>query len=162
MGLDVTAYGRLRKADRQEPEAEYDLPCAVRIYVEPSFRERCQDLEDRVVYECATECEGPSMAYSFYNRWRDRLAQIAGYGSAADVWNNKATTGRFVELIDFSDCEGCIGPTVCRKLAQDFGAFQQSVDLLPATIENDRFKEIYRKFRRAFELASNGGCVKFH
>jgi hypothetical protein len=85
------------------------------------------------------------------------------------VWDNPdAFQGKpFVELINFADNEGAIGPETSRKLAQDFDAhsdhFRQlmSTELEQVTIEAERFIELYNEFHRAFEVASDDGFVVF-
>ena len=62
----------------------------------------------------------------------------------------------FYELINFSDCEGFIGPKTSAKLAKDFAAWQEKAG------ERGWFSEKYAQWRAAFELAANGGVVQFH
>ena len=57
--------------------------------------------------------------------WNE-LATLAGYAGADDAWER--TDGPFWELINFSDCEGVIGPKTSAKLAGDFAAFQEKAD----------------------------------
>jgi hypothetical protein len=173
MGLDVTAYRNLRRSEHQEENAQYELPCAVRIYM-GDFPQNCADFENDVVYEADEAIDGPSIGYMGYGFWRNYLAQLAGYPAetspssdvahaphAAWVWRNRPV-GRFAELINFSDCEGCIGASTAKKLAADFAEFQPSVDLLVDSPENQVFKRIYAEFRTVFEFASNNGAVRFH
>lgn len=169
MGLDVTAYKNLRKSERQDQDDEYELECAVRIY-KKQFPQNCMDFEADVVYEADEAIDGPSIGYIRYGYWRNRLAQLAGYPSldsepetphAAWVWKNRPD-GRFAELINFSDCEGCIGTAVAKKIATDFAEFQPSIDLLVHNRENEQFKNLYAEFRKVFEFASNNGLVRYH
>ena len=75
----------------------------------------------------------------------------------------QADGGPFFELINFSDCEGTLGPVVVAKLAQDFAAFQAAVDLLPpeAHVGSYRFASQYANWRRALDLAAQDGAIKF-
>ena len=61
-------------------------------------------------------------------------------------------------MINFSDCEGVIGPKTSAKLAKDFAEFQAQADAHP----DDWFRDLYTTWRRAFELASDDGAVGFH
>lgn len=114
-------------------------------------------------------CNGPDFAYSGYGVWRNKLAKLAGYSErefetypgagkrmlfAADCW--LGATGPFAELINFSDCEGTIGPTFSKKLLADFIEYEER-----AKAEGGFFYEQYALFRNVFEHASNNGCVKF-
>jgi hypothetical protein len=111
-------------------------------------------------------------AYSYYNRWRNALAEIAGYpeqseefdgfGSprtGADVGAWHADGGPFWELIKFSDCEGVLGPVVCKKLLQDFRDYagKATEQVMP----NGDFVRLYNDFHRAIEEAaeSNGAVI---
>ena len=64
-------------------------------------------------------------SYMYYSKWRNQLAEMAGLGSAEAVRTNPEKEGLpFVELINFSDCEGVIGPKVAAKLAKDFADYE--------------------------------------
>lgn len=175
MGLDVTAYRQLRKLDvvfdaDGEPidpvtrkEVEYDLFAVVN----PNFPGRAAEIEHKAAYKAEESDSFRAGSYSAYSQWREDLAQLAGYplgeyekygkkwpSYCVACWNG--ATGPFSELINFSDCEGVIGATVSAKLANDFADFQDRVG------QNGHFARIYDNFRRAFEMASDGGAVAFH
>jgi hypothetical protein len=161
MGLDITAYSRL--VQTADPDGEW-LPAT-----DAEFIARNDGLEStRYAAEKCLRFQAGS--YGGYNQWRDQLAQLAGYPKvrhlagykppedlyAAGAW--AATEGPFWELINFSDCEGFIGPKTSAKLAADFAAFQDKADAHP----EQWFRDRYAKWRAAFELASNDGAVAFH
>lgn len=81
---------------------------------------------------------------------------LAGHDNAEAVWNGKANGEAFVELINFSDCEGVIGAEVAKKLAADFAAYQDKAG------DKGDFARVYASWRKAFELAADGGAVCFH
>jgi hypothetical protein len=92
------------------------------------------------------------------------------YGQTSEVvWMNKdAFEGRpFYELIDFSDCEGIIGPEVSEKLHSDFETNRPN--MIKYCLDNfinddtayDNVMEIYDDFTKAFKLASKDGLVLF-
>ena len=110
-------------------------------------------------------------SYGTYNGWRELLAKLAGWTGAKQAW--KAQGGPFWELINFTDCDGTIGPVVSAKLAQDFAELQDLVDgagttsfggdeneIEPSDVE--WFRRVYADFRKAFETAAQGGAVVFH
>jgi hypothetical protein len=108
-------------------------------------------------------------SYSGYNWWREQLCQLALDVPPDDVWGDpEHYAGKpFVELINFSDCEGCIGPITAAKLAVDFreygprvrtGAAKQITD----DEERSYFLDTYNDWQQAFEIASRDGFVIFH
>jgi len=68
-------------------------------------------------------------SYSGYNKWRDELARRALDLPAATVWEDPSrfVEAPFFELINFSDCEGTIGPDAASDLATDFGALRDRI-----------------------------------
>lgn len=179
MGLDVTAYSKLRKIDcvfnaegapiDPQTKEPLDYDNYVLPYHNPDFPGRADDIEDKACYGFADSTYVTCGAYSRYFRWRDNLAQLAGYplghyeqyGQEYDsycvaCWNGE--TGPFSELINFSDCEGTIGSAVAKKLCADFAAHQEQAD----AHADEYFRRKYGEWRAAFELAADGGCVQFH
>jgi hypothetical protein len=177
MGLDITAYRQISKMTGvryedgevlDEATGEY-ADCDLVAFVNKSFPGRNDNVEDGQAYRSEERFGFRAGAYSSYNRWRDELARISGwplgsyhqYGKdwdsyAASAW--EATSGPFWEMINFSDCEGVIGPETSKKLAADFAAF----DAAAKTVPEPRFYEVYSEFRKAFEMASDDGAVRFH
>jgi hypothetical protein len=170
MGLDITAYSKLRAHESQSinHEEAWDLGL-VGIYRNPDFPDHASDLEEKF-YRCdGEEHEFRAGSYRWYNTWRNELAKFAGYPASpyeqygetrmrhdATVWGG--AEGPFSELIHFSDCEGCIGPAYSAKLAKDFADNQAKADQHP----DEPFRRLYAHWRKAFELAANGGAVRFH
>jgi hypothetical protein len=135
----------------------------VRFFANPDFpgREAGLDVyrrykqpmdEERVLHVAM----GP---YSHYGRWREYLAILAGWQSAEQCF--EATSGPFWELINFSDCEGVIGPVAAKKLAEDFRAYRAAAEQVKAPSVRG-FLELYEQMARACELAADGGAIAFH
>lgn len=167
MGLDITAYRRLTKAEGVECDEDgepVDWNRFTRIrqslidYTEEHWNGRAEGVEAGV-YERDDDREFKFRAgsYSGYNAWRDDLARFAGHRTANHVWESHID-GPFVELIDFSDCEGIIGPVVAAKLAKDFADHQERAD----KFADEWFRQKYADWRKAFEMAADGGAVDFH
>jgi hypothetical protein len=127
MGLDITAVSRtashyLGPRDQfsdEQMEEFYESEKAISVWVSDGHEERLDGYAQGVY-----RVEGESMgfragSYSGYNWWRRHLSLMALGEEPEDVWAEPPMyEGRpFVELIDFSDCEGCIGPRTSRKLA---------------------------------------------
>ena len=162
MSLDVFAYRNISVVtnDNVLDESDSDLECVYfTLYFNPYFKGSVveeDNLREGVVYKAESAFDFSVGTYSGYNTWRENLAILAGHRSDKNVWNNPKS-GPFVELINFSDCEGTIGTTVSSKLATDFAEFQSKVDKLHV----EDFRELYSLFRQAFEFASNDGAVIF-
>jgi hypothetical protein len=101
-----------------------------------------------------------------FDRWRKTLALAALGYEAEKVWSSpEAFDGEpFFELIQ---CEkrSIFGPRTSAKLAQDFEnseeLIEQKVVNLVNTAEVQFFMDIYQLFKKAFRVASNGGCTVF-
>ena len=178
MGLDITAYKDVTKLDgvKYIDGEVYDATLSAVdddkfdfvVYVADDFPGRQGSLEDYGVYKSGDSFGFRAGSYSGYNSWRNKLAELAGYelGSyeqygrewpshAATAW--KATSGPFWELINFSDCEGTIGPEASAKLLKDFQEFEAEAEKIGGD-----FFEKYQDLKQAFEMAAQNGAVKFH
>lgn len=168
MGLDITAYSQLVPA---KPGTDDDHLFPVR-----QSKDFPNSIEGLPIgdYEFEEENTFDFMAgsYSGYNAWREQLAKLAGYPPAYSAsrleekryqlrhdqgaWN--ATGGPFWELINFSDCEGIIGPKHAAKLLKDFQEFETR-----AMEHSDSwFRKCYKEWQYAFGLAAQNGAVDFH
>jgi hypothetical protein len=159
MGLDINAYRGLKVA----PEAELDLDGYPEDYMhfvrinpgliaatEAHFPSRTAGVFSGI-FSFTEAIRFRAGSYSGYNIWRDWLAGISGWGTAERCWAGKQTEGPFYELINFSDCEGVIGPIVAAKLAKDFEEFADKAGP----------DERYLQWRKAFTMAADGGAVMF-
>jgi hypothetical protein len=172
MGLDITAYSKLTPA----PNAEYDpvedgLPMdsadfwlahrETIMWTEEQWPGRTTGVEPGMVYATGERLTFSAGSYGGYGQWRTWLATVAGFQSPQDVWEANNPTGPFVELIDFADNEGVIGPVVAAKLAKDFADYEGAACKAVEDNDNNWNIERYRMWRRAFELAANQGAVEF-
>ena len=172
MGLDIGAFKNVRKAENQYLDEDGD-PVegnGRRVCINDNFPGRYSEFEDCSVVLYDDYGHFYSRSYGTYNRWRNDLAKLAGYplteyegymgesrkGYAAGAWD--CDSGPFWELINFSDCEGDIGPSICAKLAIDFANYQDKAN---ATQDED-FITSYNNIRAAFDYASGNGIVSFH
>lgn len=70
----------------------------------------------------------------------------------------------FWELINFADNEGVIGTAASAKLARDFAEWQERAEKYAEKLPIDDeawFLGKYADWRKAFELAADGGAVSF-
>ena len=180
MGLDVVAYGDMVEVEKEAwadiPESElfevaYNRDWCI-VYEGFGFPGSLYPIKEGVPYTAEDTFDFRAGSYGGYANFRDWLAEMAGYDSAEAVWEACSTGpfyGPFVELINFSDCEGVLGTAIAAKLFKDFQDHAtQAEDWAYATLaagddkENaDFFTEKYEEWRKAFEIASNYGCVVF-
>ncbi len=109
MGLDISYYSKvkfIRKNDDNDCEDN-----EVHLWVNTDWPERADGLTDGI-YSFDTEDGFRAGSYDGYNTWREQLAALVGT-TPEDVWANPQP-GPFMELINFADNEGFIGPgNVC-------------------------------------------------
>lgn len=173
MGLDVTAY---RNAERVEPQPEsdeevdklYDTANVFTVHNDKGFAARADGAQggfyrgEPVSHDASFGEYGGFRAGSYggYNQFREQLCQAALEVSPEAVWDDlDAYAGQpFFELVNFTDCDGAIGPTTCAKLARDFADGEETVrPELEEWAQNT-----YRRFREAFEAAAGNGFVIYH
>lgn len=174
MGLDITAYEGIGFAPpghgidedgRPDSAAGYDG-----AFINPHYPSRADDLPNPCVFaDCRDQRHFRIGSYSGYGRWRESLAELAGYPAVKSshglshsegAW--AAAGGPFHELIDFSDCEGTIGPRASAKLSADFADWRERAQAFAAARQNGRFLEVYEQFAQAFAMAAEGGAVCLH
>lgn len=180
MGLDITAYSKLTKIDAVydadgepiDPLTREPLDYSLKAYANSDFPGRDEGLEDQAIYSAEDSRHFRAGSYGSYNAWREELAKLAGYPATdytiygqtkkrhdAGAW--AATSGPFWELINFSDCEGVIGPAVSAKLAKDFAEFDGRAKE-HVSAQQDWFYSQYVAWHTAFEMAADNGAVDLH
>ena len=167
MGLDVTAFSKVKRLRDLDGDGDYNLDeCFLPGNEGPVFSTRAADVPGGV-YSYTAKLAVFSRSYGTYSHWRDALAKLAGYAAhpteqdsahihSRTAW--EAEEGPFWELINFTDCDGTLGTTVCQKLLTDFDAFAERAELAL----DGWVRDVYRSFHAAFRLAADGGAVKFH
>jgi hypothetical protein len=180
MGLDIHAASHLRyvgpipqgeEFDRLEEQVNRDGKSLDMVYFllwpnDPQWERHLAGTEPGL-YEYTALSEQHSFRagpYSYYNLWREHLCQFALGVKPSAVWEDpdRFAGSPFVELIDFTDCDGRIGARLAAKLAADFRAHAAKAEEFAATLDDDQdFISNYREFTRAFELAAQQGTLKF-
>lgn len=96
-------------------------------------------------------------SYSGYNYAREKICKAVLGVEPKEVWDNSEQfVGRpLVKLIDFTDCEGTVGPDTSRLLGYELAAADlNGLDTYPRDVAED--------FKRAFTQAANAdGFVLF-
>ena len=149
MGLDIVAFENIQRVEKETNDS-------FAPYVNPDFPGRADEIEKDSQYISKNRFHFHAGSYSGYNEWRDMLAKLAGYDSARSVWQTNSQ-GPFSELINFSDCEGVIGASVSKKLAQDFEKYQSAAD----EHRFDWFTEQYNRWRKAMRRFSGSATGMF-
>lgn len=174
MGLDITAYSRLKHVGKHADgwcEESYDENfnrVHVQAYAYDDFPRSFRGipiLGTRPVGDTSF-IEGGCFAvtaetvthafragsYTGYGRWRDDLRRQFNPGTDPDL--------PFYELIWFADNEGSIGPDAAKDLLADFREHAERYD--PGTEYPDYMRAKYQDWMTAFELAADSGLVDFH
>ena len=146
MGLDIQAFERLRPGQEDKDWHLYQP-------------EGVPDRSDGIAGWYASDGESfrfRAGSYSGYNRWRDWLCKTFLGVNANEAWSDPDRfAGRpFIELINYSDCEGFFGPVTSAKLAKDFA------DHAPAP-DSGEYAAIYADWSKAFALAARGGGIVY-
>lgn len=170
MGLDITAYSRLRYVGEhvKDPELNEGEPgpwCYykghVNAYAYEDFPQSFRGVpilrrDDGCVFGGCFEVTDETQehrfragSYSGYNAWRADLQKQFNPSRDPD--------GPFYELIWFADNEGVIGPEAAADLLADYR-------LLGATYTSFYRDggEAWADWGKAFELAADGGLIDFH
>lgn len=161
MGLDIFAIGKAKKIsddvniDFKDLDAEGEV---VRVMVNNSFSSHDHITDGIYSYE-GDSLEFRAGSYGTYGGFRSDLCVLANKFSPNVIWNNPGVYegAAFYELINFSDCEGVIGPTSASKLLSDFKRHREEF-----MVEQDLWEgEKYDNWIKALEIASNDGMLIF-
>lgn len=152
MGLDIAGYKNIKAIQHDNENLDEDY---FTFSVNNHFPLRADGLNDELPYSYEEDFHFHAGSYGGYNQWRNELAMLVGWEGAQSAW--EADSGPCWELINFSDCEGVIGPITSKKLAEDFAKYQSVAD----AHHDERFKHLYSQWRKVFEMAADGGCVVF-
>ena len=171
MGLDILAISKLRlmtpevKAalDRLPELSTEDEPVltVTDITKKQDFC-RCLDMDNGDYYktEGSEEYDFRAGSYSSYGDFRREIAETFLNSTPVKVWSSpQSYEGQpFYELIDFSDCEGVIGPGVCSKLHKDF---VEGREKFVEEVHSDWSVERYDRFTKALSVAKEDGVIIF-
>lgn len=161
MGVDCTAFERVelvRVCDHTElSTADWDY-----LYEHdqrylgnlPEFVERGDGLPDGI-YQISGDSLSIHRSYGGYNAFRERLCWSVLGVSPRDVWNDPDAYAHrsFFSIINFSDCEGFLGPRTCRRLALDTLA-------LPYSPKLDDWDD-WPTWIAMFKLAADTGVITY-
>lgn len=156
MGLDIRVYQNVKLYDTPPTENEEDY---VSCYNDPASHEQLGDLKGKYYHFTESAVWNFRVgSYGWYNAWRQHLCKAATGLDIKSVWEADDNSVKFGHLLNFSDCEGVICAEVCKSLAKDFEEFEY---LFMASTSNEQYQAVYLDFKRAFQMASENGLVKF-
>jgi len=156
MGLGIVAYEGLEPGNG--------------IMVSHDFFGRASDIDEGSYKQMGESFSFQVGSYSSYGSWRRHLCLAIHGVEPEELWDNAGNfiDKPFYELINFSDCEGQIGPKVSEELYQDFANpdnEKKFLDYIKGNLESeylvDYHKRNWENFKRSFELARQGGLVSF-
>lgn len=164
MGLDIIAYSNLKligKCDLDWDTCDENLH--IRAWINPSFPRSVRGLNisfvdqnsQSVCYLKTDETQKHAFragSYGGYNWWRSVLEQ--NFNPDCDP------AEPFYELINFSDCEGCIGFLAASDLFEDFLIYDSIADTLD-TDDLGNFYGRYQEWTKACQLARSEGLIYF-
>jgi len=162
MGLDVISYQTAQLTeDHPRRKGCYDLD---HLYHDesPEFPLSSLGLEPGRCYVCSgATVEFRAGSYSGYSRWRSLLCELALEISPHVIWESPEAwkESPFFELINFTDCDGKIGPLAAASLYDDFSRNRGNIPVHDPRL--DWFVSLYDTWTKAFATAANDGLVLF-
>lgn len=174
MGLDISAYSKMARvqdevAATMNEDQIFEMDCVI-ITDGHKKDSRIDDMQSGFYTpDEGSECHDfRAGSYSGYNDYRNKLAECFLNASDRVVWANPDLfEGKpFYEQVDFSDCEGYMGPLVSAKLHQDYvNGREQWVKWLNESGQSEDNVEWYLTrydhWTKAFGLAADGGILRF-
>jgi hypothetical protein len=134
--------------------------------------DRCDDLYPGLYHESHETCSHSFSAgsYGCYNDFRRDICLCVNGVHPQEIWENpdKWRKSPLFELINFSDCEGRIGPEVCKKLLNEMK--ENYLNFIKFLVDSyseydihsiEYYKIRYENFIKCFEIASENGVVIF-
>lgn len=163
MGLDISVYTDLKFVQSDDDADDYAYDNYIHLYLNPYFSAHAGSLKPGF-YAGESPFGFCAGSYGSYSHWREWLSEMALKVSPKAVWEypDKYQGEPFYEIIDFSDCEGFIGPEMACKLTGDFATYEDKAAEYGYGPYDYLFKT-YQNFYKAFDLAaSRNGAVVFH
>ena len=156
MGLDVSVYENVRVA---EPEEDYDFYAYQAI---PEWHYKCKSLIMGRGY-MGERVDSLRTTYGGHMYFSIELLELIGRDDLIDgykiKWDDIEGDIDFYELINFSDCEGCLDSDICKILLANFFKYEDKVK----GMEESRFTQLYMKWLEMFKCGSeDGSVVIFH
>ena len=164
MGPQFNVFGKLKKLELSEIKLyEGDKPLEKNVasfYSNPEFPAHISGLDSELFYKC----NGKRMlfgaaTYIEYGEFKNHLAKIAGFETAEKLWTSGVPTF-FLELINFSNSVGTIGPVICQKLYSDSKDNYEIAEKYFINLDNgEKFWMHYQNWCKALHVAKQNGAI---
>lgn len=189
MGLDISAHSHIlvhRILDEYDEDLEYDGPLdwdkpyyrekwyRRQEYVNPHFPHAFEGTDWQsggfILYSLKDESESLDFragSYGGYGIFRGMIADLAmGVNTYHDrsIFNdiNAYRDEPFWEFVNFSDCEGVMGPQCCENLYLDFTTYRDDWVAKVNAADFNWYVDLYDQWTQAFNLGRQDGIVSFH
>jgi hypothetical protein len=166
MGVKITAWSGLYLVE----EHEVHPLCAeghIRSYTYAAFKRSAEGLADADVETdlggdtvVSNRCYGLTdrsnrsvimdVPYLEYGRWRSELALAATGKPIEEIWADPNPDLPFIDLLNFADNDGCIGPAAARRLLADF-----------TDPKYGKHSDDWRAWIAGCRLAADDGLIRF-
>lgn len=173
MGLDITAYRQLMAAGDVPVRKAHEVgppPDGIVFFwvselkvVERQWPGGTRGLKprDALAHRYADSFTFRAGSYHGHADWLSWLAKISGWGSFEQFWKRSKRKGPFCELLE-AEPGVILGPSVAKKLAQDFAAFEGQAQSMNVAEDDDDYFAKYLEWKKACEMAADGGCLQLH
>lgn len=179
MGLTITGYSHLERIVTSSHQLRSNVFFINKKILDHLSPNECGMY--RMTAHCKTERLYSS--YGDYNHWRTHLCWLLHGYAPSEIWDItylKEPLGPFVELINFTDCDGWIGPRIASFLNTDFKQFREVIRQRASSISkkiekreevHDDFAafsetcfiQLYDLFAKITQLTDTGnGYIRFH
>lgn len=171
MGLNITAIQEIgeKVADNwKDWRANTEYPDDDVCFLDKGLHSRQSEGYDGVYVQDGLVHQFNVGSYIGYDSFRTLLSNAIHGVRSDELWKEGSDFGwgdPFFEIINFTDCNGVIGPDLSAKLFQDFDEYE---DQFKEYIEenqdtqNEKAVRLYGQFRAAFKIAADTGVVIFH
>lgn len=156
MGLDVSVYQNIKVRDLED-EDDYDYEFQAFVPA-PQWEHKIKNLNNGAYYTGDSVGDLRS-GYGSHYGFRVALCEIMYRTENEWIHGELNENMPFYELIDFSDCEGCLDWEISEKLYNDFISNHEAAMRYFKVKPN--FKDKYIEWTEIFRLGKDKGVVSF-
>ena len=153
MGLNISAYSNIRFLHNNIGDSK-----GAYLYVNEHFKDRADGLVDGY-YDFDEEYYFRAGSYSGHSKCRELAAKALGFTVIEEYWDECTPETPLYDLLNFSDCEGTIGPLCAKRLYESIT--KHKTRILERVGENQYFLGWLEDFQRAAKLAMQNGAISF-
>lgn len=164
MGLDIRVATSILEITDKDRIVEGDYYLHV-LHDHPEM-ERASDIKEGYYDLTGESFSFRAGSYSGYNFFRNLLSEAILGVPAKMVWERTEFYEKkpFFELINFSDCEGCMGPEVSKKLYNDFEENKEKFYTFVKNkyqFESQFYTRVYDDFMTGYGMVGDEGVLIF-